>query len=88
MHTSYEKLRADLENIGVRPGDVLVVHSSLKSMGHVEGGAECVIAALTDAIGPEGTLILPAFTFAIRSVTLTVSTFCVVEEGALVGSPT
>ena len=64
MHTSYEKLRADLENIGVRPGDVLVVHSSLKSMGHVEGGAECVIAALTDAIGPEGTLILPTFTFA------------------------
>ena len=48
----------------LNPGDVLVVHSSLKSMGHVEGGAECVIAALTDAIGPEGTLILPAFTFA------------------------
>lgn len=64
MNTSYERLRADLENIGVRSGDVLAVHSSLKSMGQVEGGAECVIAALSDAVGPEGTLIFPAFTFA------------------------
>lgn len=64
MNTSYKKLREDLEKIGVRAGDVLAVHSSLKSMGQVEGGAECVIAALTDAVGPEGTLIFPAFTFA------------------------
>ena len=64
MNQSYEQLRADLEKIGVRSGDVLAVHSSLKSMGKVEGGAECVIAALMDAVGPEGTLIFPAFTFA------------------------
>ena len=63
MNRSYEILRKDLEAAGVRSGDVLVVHSSLKSMGMVEGGAECVISALSDAIGREGTLIFPTFTY-------------------------
>ena len=63
MNSSYEILLRDLKNIGIREGDVVVVHSSLKSMGYVEGGAECVIAALTDAIGKEGTLIFPTFTY-------------------------
>ena len=63
MNESYRILRSDLENIGVCPGDVLVVHSSLKSMGYVDGGARCVISALRDAIGEEGTLVFPTFTY-------------------------
>ena len=63
MNSSYEILKRDLENIGMRRGDVIVVHSSLKSMGFVEGGAECVIKALSDTIGEEGTLIFPTFTY-------------------------
>ena len=63
MNSSYKILRRDLENIGIGAGDVIVVHSSLKSMGQVEGGAECVIAALSDAIGKDGTLIFPTFTY-------------------------
>ena len=43
MNRSYEILRHDLEAAGVRSGDVLVVHSSLKSMGMVQGGAESVL---------------------------------------------
>ena len=63
MNESYRILRMDLENIGVCSGDVLVVHSSLKSMGQVDGGASCVISAISDAIGEEGTLIFPTFTY-------------------------
>ena len=63
MNSSYDILRSDLERIGVRSGDVLVVHSSMKSMGHVDGGAECVIAALSDTLGDDGTLIFPTFTY-------------------------
>jgi aminoglycoside 3-N-acetyltransferase len=63
MNSSYEILVKDLKNIGVKKGDFLVVHSSLKSMGKVEGGAECVIKALLDVIGNEGTLMLPTFTY-------------------------
>ena len=60
---SYAQLCADLVAIGIRPGDTVVVHSSMRSMGYVEGGAPCVIAALLHAVGDEGTLLLPTFTY-------------------------
>lgn len=63
MNKSFEHIKKDLKKLGVFEGDVLAVHSSFKSMGTVEGGAECVIAALKDAVGQEGTLIFPTFTF-------------------------
>ena len=49
-----------LRQIGIQKGDVLLVHSSLKSLGRVAGGADTVINALIDTIGPEGTLVMPA----------------------------
>ena len=64
MNTSFERLVQDLKALGIKEGDVLMVHSSLKSMGHVEGGAETVIAALRAVLGEEGTLMLPALTYA------------------------
>lgn len=57
------RISADLKRLGVKPGDTLLVHSSLKSMGHVPGGAKTVIYGLLDAIGHEGTLLMPALTF-------------------------
>ena len=49
----------DLMNIGVREGMVLLVHSSLSSIGWVSGGAVEVILALENVLGKEGTLIMP-----------------------------
>ena len=63
MNPSYLRLREELEALGCCAGDVLAVHSSLRSMGAVEGGADTVIAALSDAVGPTGTLLLPTFTY-------------------------
>lgn len=40
-----------------------MVHSSLRSLGHVAGGAATVVDALLEALGPEGTLVVPAFTY-------------------------
>jgi aminoglycoside 3-N-acetyltransferase len=57
-------ISAQLLSLGIRPGGVLLVHSSLRSLGPVEGGAEAVIAALLDALGPEGTLLMPALSYA------------------------
>lgn len=57
------RLVADLRRLGVRPGGVLLVHSSLSSLGYVPGGADIVIHALLDALGPGGTLVLPTHTF-------------------------
>jgi aminoglycoside 3-N-acetyltransferase len=56
------ELRRELEQLGVRPGGVLVVHSSLSALGYVLHGADAVVEALRGAIGPEGTIVVPTFT--------------------------
>ncbi len=54
----------DLLELGVRPGGILLVHSSLKALGPLAGGPADVIAALREALGPGGTLLLPALSYA------------------------
>jgi aminoglycoside 3-N-acetyltransferase len=55
-------LAEDLVALGVSPGDTLLVHASLRSLGHVVGGTTAVVGALLDAVGPGGTLVAPAYT--------------------------
>ncbi len=47
--------------IGVRKDMMLEVHSSLRSLGYVDGGAETVIAALMRTVGNNGALVMPTF---------------------------
>lgn len=61
MPASVDSLAADLESLGVEPGIVLLVHSSLSSLGWVCGGPVAVIQALERVLGPEGTLVMPAY---------------------------
>ena len=56
-----DDIREGLMQLGVAPGDVLFVHSSLKSFGHVLGGPGAVIDAMLEVVGKEGTLALPVF---------------------------
>lgn len=49
----------DLRALGVEAGMTLVVHSSLSAIGWVSGGAQAVVLALQDALGPDGTLVVP-----------------------------
>jgi aminoglycoside 3-N-acetyltransferase len=59
-------LSAHLRWIGIEAGDTLVLHSSLRAIGRVEAGAETVVAALLDALGPAGLLIAPTYTYSTR----------------------
>lgn len=55
---SAHDLATDLRKLGVRDGDALMVHASLRAIGPVEGGADGVIDGLERAIGGEGTLLM------------------------------
>lgn len=52
---------AALRRLGIKPGDTLIVHSSLSRLGFVEGGVDAVVRALQEAVGPNGTLGAPTF---------------------------
>ena len=47
----------------LKKGDVIFVHSSLSGLGHIKGGPAAVIAALKKAVGRQGTLVMPAFSW-------------------------
>ena len=55
-------LAADLLALGVRPGSVLLVHTSVSALGWVCGGVQAVALALREALGPDGTLVVPTHT--------------------------
>ena len=52
-------------NAGLTAGDLVLVHSSLRKLGPVEGGADTVLDALLEVLGQEGTLALPTHTFSV-----------------------
>jgi aminoglycoside 3-N-acetyltransferase len=56
---SKEQLIDDLEKAGIKKGDSVIVHSSLRRIGYVEHGPQTVISALLETIGNEGTLLFP-----------------------------
>lgn len=56
-------IQSIIADAGVRTGDKVVVHSSLRALGPVEGGADAVIDALLAAVGPRGTLAMPTFNY-------------------------
>lgn len=64
LEVTKDDILRDLESLGVQHGGLLFVHSSLSAVGRVEGGADAVVDALLEALGPNGTLVVPAFTYA------------------------
>jgi aminoglycoside 3-N-acetyltransferase len=50
------RLRSALRALGAHPGDVVMVHTRLSSLGWVVGGSGTVVQALLDVLGPDGTL--------------------------------
>ncbi len=56
------QLRHDFAALGIPQGGKLLVHSSLRSLGHVDGGADAVIDSLLAVLGPSGTLLVPTLT--------------------------
>ncbi len=63
MTVNFDELVLNFRKLGLVKGDVLLVHSSFKSFGGVEGGPQTVIDALKFVLSEEGTLIVPTFNY-------------------------
>lgn len=50
----------DLQSLGVLPGDLVMLHSSVKSIGWIVGGPDAVLEALINLLGDKGTLMMLA----------------------------
>lgn len=54
-----EDILSALKEVGVQEGQNIMVHTSLKSLGYVCGGAQVVIEALLESVGSMGTIMMP-----------------------------
>lgn len=62
MYTK-EELKQQLRGMGIRSGDTVAVHISLRSVGMVEGGGDTVLDALIESV-EDGLLVIPTHTWA------------------------
>jgi aminoglycoside 3-N-acetyltransferase len=58
-----DELVAAFKGSGLKDGDTVLVHSSLRLLGKVEGGADTVIDALLETVGAAGTIAVPTHTW-------------------------
>jgi len=62
--TKYKnKLYHDLKKLGEKKGDVLMGHSSLRSVGSFINKPQIIVEVLKKVLGPFGTLLMPALTY-------------------------
>ncbi|QHJ70268.1 aminoglycoside N(3)-acetyltransferase [Planococcus halotolerans] len=57
---SKKSLKRQLNELGIQKGDQIMVHSSLKSMGWIAGGAQAVVEALMETVTDSGTIVMPS----------------------------
>ena len=61
MSVTKQQIISDLTALGIEPGITVMMHSSLSALGPVKGGPEAVVDALSEVVGPDGKLLVPAF---------------------------
>ena len=61
---SQSDIAEGLRRVGLKGGDIALVHSAMRTFGYIEGGAPTAVDALLEVLGPRGTLVVPTFTFA------------------------
>jgi aminoglycoside 3-N-acetyltransferase len=64
--TSIKELQSVLCQLGVKAGDVVMIHSAIFTLGIVESGLPGILKAFQNILGKDGTLIVPTFTYSFR----------------------
>lgn len=57
---SKTSLKNQLKALEIKEGAQIMVHSSLKSMGWIAGGAQAVVEALMETVTDSGTIVMPS----------------------------
>ncbi len=57
-----ESLKCDLMALGLEPGAIIIMHSSLSKLGWTIGGSVALIQAVMELLTSNGTLVMPCFT--------------------------
>lgn len=60
---THQSLTEDLIRLGIRPNDMVTMHSSMKKIGITEGGGDTVIDVFFDYLGQDGLFVLPSHTW-------------------------
>jgi len=53
-----QRLVADLRELGLKPGDTVLLHAAVGNVGWIAGGADQILHALFDVLGDGGTLMM------------------------------
>jgi len=60
----FYSLTEDFKNLGIKRDDNVLIHSSMKSIGEVEGGADMVLDVFIEYLADKGNIALPSHTWA------------------------
>jgi len=55
---SMKELATDFRKLGIRAGDTVMLHASVRAVGEVTGGPDAIHLALKSVLTPEGTLMI------------------------------
>ncbi len=66
IRTTQAQIADLLRALGVKRGQAVMLHSTVYSLGVIEGGLQGLERAIMHVLGPEGTLIVPTFTYSFR----------------------
>ena len=58
MPHTRQSLSSGLDRLGLGPGDLVMVHASVRSVGPVIGGPDEIHRAVVDAVSPDGTMMM------------------------------
>ena len=90
FHSDYDDVVSAFRRVGMRSGMTVCVHSSLSRLGYIAGGADTIIDALQDTVGPQGCIMMPTFSMAgtMQSYFSGGQTFDVMQSPSTVGAIT
>ena len=60
---SYQNILDDIKNLGIKKDDKIMIHSSLKKVGQIDGGGDTLLDAFCDYLGESGLLVIPCHTW-------------------------